>query len=158
MANTINSSRANSRFAPSQWEMLLQSSAISHWLGANLESAMLFWCWNWNILGWLGQYHACWCPGSLGHQQPLPRYWPIQNIQIPVFRNLILEKWEKSKYSKIANVFLCSRTTVDENWNKVNHHNWNGKLWCYQLSVDLSHNDFSPGGEQPKQCLFAHML
>ena len=27
-------------FAPSQWETLLQSNVISHWLGANLESAL----------------------------------------------------------------------------------------------------------------------
>ena len=31
--------RANSRLAPSQWEMSLQSNAISRWLGANLKSA-----------------------------------------------------------------------------------------------------------------------
>ena len=35
--------RADSRFAPSQWETSLQSNAVSHWLGANLESAM------WNL-------------------------------------------------------------------------------------------------------------
>ena len=34
-------SRADSQFAPSQWEMLLQSNALSHWLGANLESALI---------------------------------------------------------------------------------------------------------------------
>ena len=33
-------SRFDSRFAPSQWETLLQSNTISHWLGANLESAL----------------------------------------------------------------------------------------------------------------------
>ena len=32
--------RADSRFAPSQWETWLQSNAVSHWLGANLESAV----------------------------------------------------------------------------------------------------------------------
>ena len=32
--------RANSSLAPSQWEMLLQSNTVSHWLGANLESAL----------------------------------------------------------------------------------------------------------------------
>ena len=31
---------ADSRFAPSQWEMSLQSNAVSHWLGANLESTL----------------------------------------------------------------------------------------------------------------------
>ena len=30
--------RADSRLAPSQWETPLQSNAVSHWLGVNLES------------------------------------------------------------------------------------------------------------------------
>ena len=32
--------RADSRFAPSQWEVALQSNDVSHWLGASLESAL----------------------------------------------------------------------------------------------------------------------
>ena len=32
--------RADSRLAPSQWETPLQCNAVSHWLGANLESAL----------------------------------------------------------------------------------------------------------------------
>ena len=32
--------RADSRLAPSQWETSLQSNAVSHWLGANIESAL----------------------------------------------------------------------------------------------------------------------
>ena len=32
--------RADSRLAPSQWETLLQSNAVSHWLGTNLELAL----------------------------------------------------------------------------------------------------------------------
>ena len=32
--------RADSRLAPSQWEPSLQSNAVSHWLGTNLESAL----------------------------------------------------------------------------------------------------------------------
>ena len=35
------SNRADSRLAPSQWETPLQSNAVSHWLGANLESTLL---------------------------------------------------------------------------------------------------------------------
>ena len=30
----------DSRLAPSQWETWLQSNAVSHWLGANLESTL----------------------------------------------------------------------------------------------------------------------
>ena len=32
---------ADSRFAPSQWETALLCNDVSHWLGANLESALL---------------------------------------------------------------------------------------------------------------------
>ena len=34
--------RTDSRFAPSQWETSLQSNAVSHWLRANLESALQY--------------------------------------------------------------------------------------------------------------------
>ena len=34
--------RGDSRFTPSQWETSLQSNAVSHWLGANLESSLKF--------------------------------------------------------------------------------------------------------------------
>ena len=37
--NQVNT-RADSRFVPSQWETSLQSNAVSHWLGANLESSL----------------------------------------------------------------------------------------------------------------------
>ena len=33
--------RANSRFAPSQWEMALLCNDVSHWLGANLQSTLI---------------------------------------------------------------------------------------------------------------------
>ena len=32
----------DSRLPPSQWEMSLQSNAVSHWLGINLDSALFF--------------------------------------------------------------------------------------------------------------------
>ena len=37
--------RADSRFAPNQWEMALLCNDVSHWLGASLISAL---CW-WNV-------------------------------------------------------------------------------------------------------------
>ena len=39
-ATCWNNGIADSRFAPSQWETSLQSNAVSHWLGTNLESAL----------------------------------------------------------------------------------------------------------------------
>ena len=35
--------RADIRFSQSQWETSLQSNTVSHWLGANLESALISW-------------------------------------------------------------------------------------------------------------------
>ena len=35
-----NQLRADCRLVPSQWETSLQSNAVSHWLGANLESVL----------------------------------------------------------------------------------------------------------------------
>ena len=35
-------SRAHSKLAPSQWETLLQSNTVSHWLVTNLESAQIW--------------------------------------------------------------------------------------------------------------------
>ena len=42
--------RDDSRLAFSQWETALQSNAVSHWLGANLESALISPCTTRNTL------------------------------------------------------------------------------------------------------------
>ena len=42
--------RADSRFAPSQWETALLRNDVSHWLGASLESALI---WSWWFSTWL---------------------------------------------------------------------------------------------------------
>ena len=38
----LNIYKADSRFAPGQWETSLQSNAVSHWLGANLKLALIY--------------------------------------------------------------------------------------------------------------------
>ena len=37
---SVSSCSGDSRLAPSQWETSLQSNAVSHWLGANLDSTL----------------------------------------------------------------------------------------------------------------------
>ena len=44
----------DSRLAPSQWETSLQSNAVSHWLGANLESILNHMHNSWDALWALG--------------------------------------------------------------------------------------------------------
>ena len=39
-AESVITTRADSRFAPSQWETVLHCNDVSHWLGASLESAL----------------------------------------------------------------------------------------------------------------------
>ena len=73
--------RADSKFAPSQWETSLQSNAVSHWLGANLESALPPpWChqeWYWLIL--LPFFFSCYwdCHNMLVYQDVLLQCWII---------------------------------------------------------------------------------
>ena len=62
--------RADSRLAASQWEMSLQSNAVSHWLGANLESApsMEIIDWRCTFIDWAVVMHLfCfhWLPSNL---------------------------------------------------------------------------------------------
>ena len=38
---TVSIDRNDSKLAPSQWETSLQNNAVSHWLGTNLESALI---------------------------------------------------------------------------------------------------------------------
>ena len=40
MQQFLNTRRADSRFAPSRWEMALHCNDVSHWLDASLESAL----------------------------------------------------------------------------------------------------------------------
>ena len=68
--------RADSRLAPSEWGTLLQSSAVSHWLGANLESAL-------SIPGLL----MPWLHVSPSHQQPW--YWLCR-----ITRSLSSTRWD----------------------------------------------------------------
>ena len=42
---TQSNCRADSRFAPNQWETSLQGNVVSHWLGASLESALQLLLW-----------------------------------------------------------------------------------------------------------------
>ena len=41
---SVDSYSADSRFSPSQWEMVLLCNHVSHWLDANLESTLFMWC------------------------------------------------------------------------------------------------------------------
>ena len=58
--------RADSKLAPSQWETSLQSNAVSHWLGANLESAI---CVSYHIVAYPTYWEMCTltkCPRKSG--------------------------------------------------------------------------------------------
>ena len=69
------------RLAPSQWETSLQSNAVSHWLGAKLESALhkhWSYCsvhWNKWQINWheitLATLMSCWIINTNGYTTPL---------------------------------------------------------------------------------------
>ena len=56
---SINQCMADFRFAPSQWETSLQSNAVSHWLGANLDSALPVLSYH-QMQCWLNFWYVLW--------------------------------------------------------------------------------------------------
>ena len=50
----------DSRLAPGQWETSLRSNAVSHWLGANLESDPMQHVHVFQVWWWAGTSGACW--------------------------------------------------------------------------------------------------
>ena len=91
--------RVDSRFAPKQWETSLQSNGISHWLGVNLESALMMVshiCEQWSVLTTLQELLSrhltanvsvtkahVWveCAGNnKGSKSPLFHGWIIVNV------------------------------------------------------------------------------
>ena len=89
--------RADSKLASSQWETSLQSNAVSHWLGANLESALIIslidprpqgkmeianinfpWNWDWYVWiyrVWLIIFNSCCEYGGVGVQISSLTHW-----------------------------------------------------------------------------------
>ena len=93
--------------------MSLPSNAISHWLGANLDSALksLFMLsLEYSVLWGLDKYHGCWSPGTTESQVisshcsitwwyslKSPMWWLHQvfeiTLQHPHFQHLQINKW-----------------------------------------------------------------
>ena len=77
--------RADSMFAPSQWEMSLQSNAISHWLCTNLQSALYM----------IQQFQIIlWRAVSKRNKSPVPMHWSYISIalsQPSIYRS---HKWQ----------------------------------------------------------------
>ena len=62
--NTAMVIRVDFRFAPSQWETSLQSNAVSHWLDANLKSALVMIRSRKDLSVWVGVPTFTVTPGS----------------------------------------------------------------------------------------------
>ena len=86
------STRADSWFAPRQWEMALRCNDVSHWLGASLESALKYTisvlvtnCRQTYFFEFEGQFHYSYITGVSWYSKPLatrlcvnikgPPYW-----------------------------------------------------------------------------------
>ena len=93
--------RADSRLAPSQWEMLLQSNAVSHWLGANLESALT-----------ISVVHSSWLLHSINHDDVIkwkhfPCYWPfVRGIHRSPVNSLHKGQWRRALMFSLICVWI----------------------------------------------------
>ena len=91
--------RADSMLAPSQWEATLSSNAVSHWLSANLESALYY-------IVVSGGY--MWYPS-----EPLHWYWANETHEVTlkssgnIGRYLIIAWWHHQMETFRALLALC---------------------------------------------------
>ena len=67
--------RAESRLAPSQWETLLQSNALSHWLHINLESSLIY-----KYIWWPRGYCNTKYPPETQHKPSSHEIWFAHNL------------------------------------------------------------------------------
>ena len=116
--------RADSRLEPSQWETSLQSNTVSHWLGANLESAL-------DVTTFL----------VIDTVQLLPEFsWNTILLQVPY----TLQWCEMNcKVSQITCTWLCVQLIVQAN-SKENIkalYYWPFVIWIHQWLVDPHHKE-----------------
>ena len=90
--------RADSRFAPSQWETALLCNAVSHWLGTSLESALKFTqasqLFVWHIEAWLK-----WPPFSRRYLQMNFFQWKCFNFEYKMIEKCFWgfnNRWQNS--------------------------------------------------------------
>ena len=97
--------RADSRLASSQWEMLLQSNAISHWLGTNLESALC------------GIYLIC--AQNIMYCVNMDNF----NLTIHFMHTASMIPWDLSVFFGTQFLFPCKTTKIEENSMNISHRN-----------------------------------
>ena len=119
----ISINRADSRLAPSQWEMALQCNAISHWLSTNLESALTqllpliqghsleqnWWCVDYFIFTACGQ-------GFQSSHDNTWTMWPSQKMRITSSMHYKLKTcliiWTKITRTQPCHFFVSTKSDV----------------------------------------------
>ena len=145
------SDRVDSRLAPSQWETSLQSKAVAHWLGANLESALksvelCYWWANDMIRGNGNDFILT----KISRMAALV----VAKRQLPVHPSKILPKWHfrfslggrksvsnHSVVNKVRQLFKVLNRLLLTMWHvsKHNQYRMRGRvlLWIHENSYKL---------------------
>ena len=90
--------RADSRLAPSQWETVLLCNDASHWLGANLESALT------------SVYK--WADFIFGESVMNDQHWKaISLLRKAIWNDILTTRWKWSLISIAIDIF-CTRTDM----------------------------------------------
>ena len=113
--------RADSRLVPSQWETALQSNAVSHWLGANLASALILHVISHSYLAHTGPHRAnlsTFCTnlerGNLLSSLyfVLPDYTPFED-QWPFFKRYCLDAFTPLQWRHIERGDVSNHQCLD---------------------------------------------
>ena len=111
---------ADSRFAPSQWETALLCNDVSHWLGANIESALR---WHHPIMTMINESSASKCQLGMSPWRPFLELLS----RCPIFRPRLLDlpvSWRD----------LTSRSNADHKYNTAHPcpiFKWVAETWLH---------------------------
>ena len=148
--------RADSRFVPSQWETALLCNAVSHWLGASLESALHILLCHSTGTAWIPKLP--WCPWTDETQKDMDKfnedhtrtqqsmelcgvkleYNPIYNLTSPLFSQIF------------SGPSASPPTLMKTNWWHSTRLRFTPAHQCYAINIIFFCID--------NKCIFSHII
>ena len=139
--------RVDSRFAPSQWDTSIQSNAVSHWLGANLESTLLV-----KHAPSIGQFylvtklHRCWNHMGVWHNSVL-----LSGYNVTIKCNIDIWSKNNGRYGPFQERSnKCIPITVKLHEHQSSQTTGNLSVYSTACSVMWSFDVFSGARESKK--------
>ena len=126
------------RFAPSQWETSLQSNAVSHLLGANLESALRLHGWIPSILSSANNsFEDQICPQPCIAYTMCDYLWRFWQSKLPTSKTPNIVEWRHKQHGPIQHngAQYTTNTNKPNTEQNIPYPTLIGELWVCLVSI-----------------------